>query len=122
MQKITIAKKECVLRYDMTAYEMIEETFGGLDEMIEQMNGKKRRAWTICELVRILVNAQRIADGETPDITHAYITSNMSPRNLGAMDRAASLAIAEGMRMDSAKDDEEDRDVVLDEIEKKTEA
>lgn len=119
MQTITIAKREIQLRFDMTAYEMIEERWEGYAEMLAAVNERKTRSRTICELIAIFGNAALIAQGKEPDLTHAWVASNMYPRQIGKADRAVGAAIREGMRMEEGEEDDAPQDVVLEEMEAK---
>lgn len=74
---ITIAKKDIGLRFDMTAMEGIEESFGGLGQMMKQLNEEKSRCKTICEAITILGNAAMVAEDKEPTITHRWISSHM---------------------------------------------
>lgn len=117
MQNITIAQREIPLRFDMAAYEMIEERWEGYAEMLAALNDKRTRSRTICELIAIFGNAARLEKGEDPDLTHAWVATHMSPRQLGEADKAIGASIREGMRMEEDEDDDGPQDVVLEELE-----
>lgn len=119
MQTITIQKREIQLRFDMTAYEMIEARWEGYAEMLDALSARKTRSRTLCELIAIFGNAALIAQGREPDLTHDWVASNMSPRQRGEADRAVGAAIREGMRMEEDEEDEAPQDVVLEELEAK---
>lgn len=119
MQTITIQKREIPLRFDMTAYEMIEARWEGYAEMLDALSARKTRSRTLCELIAIFGNAALIAQGREPDLTHDWVASNMSPRQRGEADRAVGAAIREGMRMEEDEADEAPQDVVLEELEAK---
>lgn len=117
MQKITIGSTELPLLFNANAFGDIEENVCMIQELNEKMNGRERIR-TLCKVIAILANNALRKEGKKDDITHEWILDNMHPRRFPELQIAVMEAIGEGMYMET-ENTKEERDLVLEEIEKK---
>ena len=89
------------LRFDLWALEQLEESFGGIRQAFEQMNGGKM-VKTVRRLFAILANCQRNLDGLPEDVTGEEITGHESMAKLSEIAGAIKAAIDEGMKSETA--------------------
>lgn len=109
MSSIKIGKREVKLNFNMDAWAGIEEDFGLISDLEEQMNGRKR-VRTVCGIIAHLA-------GEDPD----KIRQEMKPAQLPAAMSAIWETIGNGLKMEGTETEQENEevDVTLEEIEKK---
>lgn len=120
---IRIGKKKYAPLFDLAAWEMIDDQFGGLDELLDKLNDQNdaaKRRKTVVELAVLLINNGLEAKGEAPTMTEAEAIRGIPPKYLPQVRTACVEAINAGMRSDYDEADEEPVDVVLEEIAKKT--
>lgn len=119
---IRIGKRAYCPLFDLAAWEQIDDSFGGLDEMLERLNDKddaaKRRRSTV-ELAVLLINNGLEAAGSDERITEQQAMRGIPPKRLPDVRMMCIEAINAGMRSDYDAADEEPVDVVLEEIAKK---
>jgi len=116
---ITIGGRELVFRFDMLAWADIEENVGQLTEMQEVLQGRKRIRG-LMNIVAALANAGERAEGREENVTVSWLNKMMHPAQFLDVEAAAMEAITDGMSMESEADDEEEVDLTLREIQKKT--
>ena len=114
--------KEYILRFDMSAMEAIRDKFGGLSEGMQKMGS--RDVEVVRDVFVILANAgaeyMAEQEGKTviePVTGEGLLTKHSSIGRLNGMMKAVQEAVADGNRMQS-KDEEDDqiRDGYLDEL------
>ena len=119
MVKLKIGENEYGLRLDMYAMEQIENEFGSMKGMFEQVqNGGSK---TIRTLFRIMANAQLAYEGKEETVTGNELI-RLKVAALNGISRAIHAAVEEGMKSettDGAEADDEVYDVYLAEIESK---
>lgn len=118
--EVRINGKTYRMRFDMSAYEEIETTFGGAEEALDVIRGGRGAISPLKKLFVILVNCQRDLDG-MPPITENEIPKHTSMAKVREISDAITAAFAEGMRSETTggyEADEEAHDVYLEEIEK----
>lgn len=109
------------VRFDMNAYEAIMGEFGSYDEMIEQKKDPKTQLITMMKLATIFANSYAIYNGQKERYNREWLQAHIRPVELAPLTLAVNLAFAEGMAMDTkGKASDEPRDLVLEELEKKT--
>lgn len=119
MVKLKIGEQEYGLRMDMYAMEMIEDEFGGMDELFKGM--EKTSAKMVRKLFRILANAALAYEGKPETVTGDEM-KQLRLSALNGISVAIRAAIDEGMKAETVggeKADDEVYDVYLAEIEAK---
>lgn len=117
--KLRICGQEYGLRMDMYAMEQIEEEFGGIREMFDEV--KKGGGKCIRRLFRILANAHLAAEGREETVTGDEI-KHLRVSAAAGISNAVRAAIEEGMRSEASggnESDDEVYDVYLSELEAK---
>ena len=89
------------LRFDLYAFEQIEEQYGGLREAFKALNSGKVMQ-NVKKLFAILANSQRNADGMPEDVTGEEIPKHGSVNTLLAISEAIKAAIYQGRRAETA--------------------
>ena len=89
------------LRFDMYAFEQVEEAFGGYREAFTAMNGNKILP-TVKKLFSILANSQRNMDGMPEDVTGEEITKHEPVAKLIEISTAIKAAMVQGMVAETA--------------------
>lgn len=89
------------LRFDMYAFEQIEEQYGGLKEAFKAMNSGKI-VQNVKKLFAILANSQRNADGMPENVTGEEIPKHEKVGVLLQISEAIKAAIYQGRRAETA--------------------
>ena len=92
------------LRFDMYAFEQVEEQFGGIREAFGAMSpaGGGKILPVVKKLFAILANSQRNMDGLPEDVTGDEITKHESVSKLLEISNAIKAAMAQGMAAETA--------------------
>lgn len=123
MITVTVKDKTAALVFDMTSWEIIEDTLGicfpeGLTDLLKK---PKIRLQTICTLVEIMsAEGARLGKGEA--LTADWLKENITPKQLQKLDKAATAATDEGFRLETKPDEGAEGqsvDLAMLEIEKK---
>lgn len=117
--KLKIDGREYGLRMDLYAMEGIEEEFGGMKEMFEEV--QKGSGKSIRKLFKILANAHLAAEGQEETVTGDEI-KHLRVAAVAGIGKAVRAAVEEGMRSETTNGEEADDevyDVYLSEIEAK---
>lgn len=128
MVKIEIAGRIIPLVWNMSSWIKTEEELCAFTELRDMLFGKgvKNRGVTkiTVELIRILGNEGLSLAGEESDLTTEWLLKNIRPGRFHALTMKVIDAFTEGMDIKVNKPDpNEERDLVLEEInEKKTES
>lgn len=120
MQTITIKDKKIPLLFNMVAFGEIEENIGSLADLNGVLNGDKRIK-SIIKMITIMGNQGLEENGEKPTLDEKWVGRNLKPFMLAECQMGIITAIGEGMKMETENDDGKERDLVLEEIEKKSE-
>ena len=119
MVKLRVGETEYGLRMDMYAMEKIEESFGSMKEMFEQIQSGSAK--TIRQLFTIMANAQLAYEGKEETVTGDEI-KRLRISAVSGIGNAIRAAVEEGMKSETtegAEADDEVFDVYLSEIEAK---
>ena len=121
MEKITIGGREIPLRFTMNQFAEVEEEVGFLSELRELIAEKRERVRNVIRMIRIMGNAGLAKAGEKPDLTDEWIGENMKPFQLAVYQQALLACIAEAGQSEAEREENEDkeRDLVLEEINRK---
>lgn len=119
MQIITIKEKKIPLLFNMLAFGDVEECVGSLADLNGILNGEKRIK-SLIKMITIMGNQGLEENGEKPTLDEKWVGRNMKPHALGEYQIAVVNAITEGMAMETEQDNDAERDLVLEEIEKKS--
>ena len=90
------------LRFDLYAFEQVEEQFGGLREAFRAMSGNGKILQTVKKLFAILANSQRNMDGMPEDVTGEEISKHESIGKLKEIATAIKAAMVQGMISETA--------------------
>ena len=118
---IKIGEREIPLRFRMNQFAEIEEEIGSLMEVKEMILKGKRRVRNIVSMMRILGNAGLKHAGQAADLTDEWLMENMDPHSiLGYQATLIGCLSKESIsEAKTEKDENEERDLVLEEIEAK---
>ena len=116
---LQIAGREIPLRYTMRELADMEEAIGTMDNFRDLMLKGSHRLRNIVVAIRIMGNSGLNKAGETADLTDDWLLDHMDPGKLKGYQIAVLGAFTDGFRMETEEDQE--RDLVLEEIERKKE-
>ena len=120
MAQININGKTYGLRFDLGALEAVEQEFGDLKAVFENLKGGDDRLGTVKKMFVIMVNCQREFEDKPADVTAAAL--KRAPLSvLSTLGEAITEAIKESMRVETVNGeaDDETHDGYLEEIEQK---
>ena len=119
--KVTNAEREIPLRFRMNEFAQIEEEVGNLAEVKELVLNGKNRIRNIVSIIRIMGNAGLRHAGEADDLTDDWLMENMNPHELMAYQVAVLGCMTKESESQAQheKDENEERDLVLEEIQAK---
>ena len=116
---LQIAGREIPLRYTMRELADMEEAIGTMDNFRDLMLKGSHRLRNMAAAIRIMGNSGLNKAGETADLTDDWLLDHMDPGKLKSYQIAVLRAFTDGFRMETEEDQE--RDLVLEEIERKKE-
>ena len=118
---VKIGGRTIPLRFRMPQFAEIEEEIGNLGEIQEILIKGKKRVRNTVSVIRILGNAGLQHAGEEPDLTEEWLNENMDPHALMAYQLAVIGCLQKAEKSEAVKEHEEneERDLVLEEIEGK---
>ena len=117
MAKLTIDGVTAELVFDMASWEAMEEQVCLLSEFDEKLKGRGRLK-TLREITAIFAaEGARLGKGEK--MPAEWIREHMKPAEVGKVNAAVDLAIADGLRMETKKGEDAVVDPILEELEKK---
>lgn len=119
MTNIKIGGRDIPLLFNMPQYEALEEAVGILSDTPALFLKGRNRIKNIAIAIRVMGNGGLEAAGEKPDLTDEWVLKNMRPAWLRTYQIAVLAAITAGMHMEIQE--EKERDLVLEEIERKKE-
>ena len=119
--KVTIAGREIPLRFRMNEFAQIEEEVGNLAEVKELVLNGKNRIRNIVSIIRIMGNAGLRHAGEAADLTDDWLMENMNPHDLMTYQVSVLGCMTKESESQAQheKDENEERDLVLEEIQAK---
>ena len=126
MQKIKIGGRELALAFTISAMDEMEKVTGApvdLDNIKETVVESCKDRRKLLDLVAILAHEGAALDETAADADAAWLAKHMRPGHLPRVQIAVLGAVADGMRMESAEDEEPDgpKDEILEELKKKAE-
>lgn len=116
---LQIAGREIPLRYTMRELADMEEAIGTMDNFRDLMLKGSHRLRNMAAAIRIMGNSGLNKAGETADLTDDWLLDHMDPGKLKGYQIAVLGAFTDGFRMET--EEEQERDLVLEEIERKKE-
>jgi hypothetical protein len=119
MTNIKIGGREIPLLFEMPQYAELEEAVGILSDTPALFLKGKFRIKNVAAAIRVMGNGGLEAAGERPDLTDEWVLKNMRPAWLRTYQIAILAAITAGMHMETQE--EKERDLVLEELERKKE-
>ena len=119
--KIKIKEREIPLRFRMRQFMEIEEEIGNLAEIKKLVLEGEHRVRNVIAMIRILGNAGLKAAGEPADLTNEWLEENMDPYAIMGYQLAVIGCLANETKSEAAteKNENTERDLVLEEIEEK---
>lgn len=123
MNGLTMEARGVTLRmyFDTAAWMELEEEFGSMEKMQEQLDKDEHPMHINLKLAAITARCGAKHAGEKPDMTWEWLRDNLTPKQARKANTLAKLAVAEGLKRENVDDEDEAVDVVAEEIQKKTE-
>lgn len=123
MNGLTMEARGVTLRmyFDTAAWMELEEEFGSMEKMQEQLDKDEHPMHINLKLAAITARCGARNEGEKPDMTWEWLRDNLTPKQARKANTLAKLAVAEGLKRESVDEEDEAVDVVAEEIQKKTE-
>ena len=116
---IKIGGREIPLRFRMNQFIQAEQEVGNLGEIEENILNGKDRGQNLVKMIRIMGNAGLKHAGEKDDLTDEWLAEEMLPGLLRAYQMAVLACMTIETSIESKEDESEERDLVLEEINKK---
>ena len=117
MYSITVGGREIPLRYKMPELADMEEAIGTMDNFQELILRGRRRIRNITAAIRIMGNSGLAHSGQTADLTDDWLLDHLETWKLRSYQIAVLGAFTDGWKMET--NEETERDLVLEEIERK---
>ena len=117
---VKIAGREIPLRYTMRELADMEEAIGTMDNFKELILKGKRRIRNLAAAIRIMGNSGLKKDGKKDDLTEDWLLDRMDPNQIKTYQITVLGAFTDGFQMET--EEQRERDLVLEEIERKKEA
>lgn len=117
---MTIGGREIPLRYTMRELADMEESIGTMDNFRDLILKGKQRLRNMAAAIRIMGNSGLEHAGKTGDITDDWLLDHMDPGKLKSYQITVLGVFTDGFEMET-KDEGRERDLVLEEIERKKE-
>lgn len=117
---ITIGGREIPLRYTMRELADMEEAIGTMDNFRDLILQGKKRLRNMAAAIRIMGNSGLSHAGEKADLTDDWLLDHMNPGKLKSYQITVLGVFTAGFEMETNSDGRE-RDLVLEEIERKKE-
>ena len=110
------------LRFRMKEFIQAEEQIGNMAEIEDLLLNGKDRLKNLVIMIRIMGNAGLKAAGEEPDLTDEWLEEEMIPGHLKAYQMSVLITMSIETKIQAkAAGEEEERDLVLEELNKKKE-
>ena len=124
MQKLHIGGRDLALAFTISAMDAMELVTGmpvDLENIKETVVESCKDRRKLLDLVAILAHEGAALDETAAEADAAWLARHMRPGNLPRVQIAVLNAVADGMRMESAADEESDgpKDEILEELKKK---
>lgn len=117
---MTAGGRELLMRFDTEAWLDVEDEFGTIGKMYEEIDGENKPMRAMMRAAVIMANAGERHAGRAPDITLEWMVANLTPKQQRKANTLAKIAVAEGMKRETVEsDDEGDIDLVAKELQKK---
>ena len=116
---VKIAGQEIPLRYTLRELSAMEEAIDTMDNFRDLILKGKRRLRNMVTAIRIMGNAALEKEGKNPELTDDWLLDHMDPGQIKAYQIAVLGAFTDGFRMENETQTE--RDLVLEELERKKE-
>ena len=116
---VKIAERTIPLRYTMRELADMEEAIGTMDNFRDLILKGKRRLRNMAAAIRIMGNSGLKKAGENADLSDDWLLDHMDPGKLKGYQIAVLGAFTDGFQMESQE--ERERDLVLEELERKKE-
>lgn len=107
--------------FDTRAWMELEEVFGSLEKMQEQLDKDDHPMHVNLKLAAITARCGARQAGEEPSVTWEWLRDNLTPKQARKVNTLAKAAVVRGMKRENVDDEDEAVDVVAEEIQKKTE-
>ena len=122
MNGLTMEARGVTLRmyFDTAAWMELEEEFGSMEKMQEQLDKDEHPMHINLKLAAITARCGAKHAGEKPDMTWEWLRDNLTPKQARRANTLAKLAVADGLKRESVDEEDEAVDVVAEEIQKKT--
>ena len=116
---VKIAGQEIPLRYTLRELSAMEEAIDTMDNFRDLILKGKRRLRNMVTAIRIMGNAALEKEGKNPALTDDWLLDHMDPGQIKSYQIAVLGAFTDGFRMEI--ENQQGRDLVLEELERKKE-
>ena len=116
---VTIEDREIHLRYTMRELSAMEETIGTMDNFRELILQGQNRLRNMVAAIRIMGNGALVKEGKKAVLTDDWLLDHLDPRQMKTYQIAVLGAFTDGFQTEYKQ--EGDRDLVLEELERKKE-
>lgn len=116
---VTIAGTKIPLRYTMRELADMEEAIDTMDNFRELILKGKHRIRNLAAAIRIMGNAALKRDGKKEVLTDEWLLDHLDPGQIKSYQIAVLGAFTDGFEMET--EEQRERDLVLEEIERKKE-
>lgn len=116
---VKIADHEIPLRYTMRELADMEEAIGTMDNFRDLILKGKRRIRNMTAAIRVMGNAALKREGKKEALTDEWLLDHMDPNQIKTYQIAVLGAFTDGFRMENQS--QRERDLVLEELERKKE-
>ena len=119
---VTVAGREIPLRYTLRELSAMEEAIGTMDNFRELILQGKHRIRNMAAAIRIMGNAALEKAGKKAVLTDGWLLDHLDPRQMKTYQIAVLGAFTDGFQTEYENQQEQDRDLVLEELERKKDA
>lgn len=117
---VKIAGREIPLRYTMRELADMEEAIDTMDNFRELIMQGKHRIRNMAAAIRIMGNSGLKKAGEKDELTEDWLLDHLDPGQIKTYQIAVLGAFTDGFQMET--EEQRERDLVLEELERKKEA
>ena len=116
---VTVAGREIPLRYTLRELSAMEEAIGTMDNFRDLILQGQHRLRNMAAAIRIMGNGALVKAGKNAVLTDEWLLDHLDPNKIKTYQIAVLGAFTDGFQMEHQQ--EVDRDLVLEELERKKE-
>lgn len=117
--EMKVGERALRFRFTVKAWLEVEEKVGSLGKLFKRFEEDDKPLAASITLAAACATAGEKHAGGTEEITEAYLIEHLSPKQMKEANMLARKALTIGMRRETAEDEDEVVDAVLEELKKK---